>query len=257
MPILLKNTIFESQIWRLVPDSSEKYLILEERNFESRTVSFSALDLHSLKFIWNSIVFTEKWWLGIECAFKGRLLLHGYNHVQYANHLGIKCIDISTGKELWENMSKVFYSVDEGCVYAQNKDEYMPEVLTVLDIDSGKHLGDTAFANVAFDSTENSHYPLFFTQDDDAFGKINLFLAKKWGVNAENAVEYMEMPNHIIISYYIAGTNKLLWLNRNGEEIMHTAINQNCEGVGKQTFLVCANKLIFVKDKKEICVYEL
>ena len=78
-------------------------IVGEEREIESRTVSFFCVELSGGRSLWKEKEYGEQWWTGIETVYRDTLLLHGYASPDMPEHRGITAVDIATGELLWRN----------------------------------------------------------------------------------------------------------------------------------------------------------
>ncbi len=254
------SQLFDGHIWKIYPDSKDSLLILEIRNYENRVVSFAAVDINKQQILWDNLTLKETWWTGIEAVNSGKIIFHGYNHVQYSNHIGMICYDARKQKFLWEEQALVFYRSAGEKIYAQNKNDSFSSVYMELDFKTGEKIRDAEAIEIP--EIETNIFPVFYSEIDSNFSRILLFIYKIAKVKAEKAVEYLEYNNHIFISYYLMGednklTNQLLVFNGKAEIVFETILDSNLDGVGIQTFFVYQNQLIFVKYKKTLEIYTI
>ena len=64
-------------IWRLLL-SENGFFVGEERNLESKTVSFFCLDQRSGSPLWNDRTFPEHWWISLEATHKNIVFIHEF-----------------------------------------------------------------------------------------------------------------------------------------------------------------------------------
>lgn len=107
----------EGVIWRLLTADRSR-LIGEERDLSKKEASFFCLDQQTGKILWEHVQFGERWWVGIECAHRDVLLLHGFATPDLPGHKGITAIEIETGKRLWVNEDLKFLDAVDGSVFA-------------------------------------------------------------------------------------------------------------------------------------------
>ena len=79
-------------------------------------------------------------------------------------------------------------------------------------------------------------------------------------IHAVKAVDYLEISNKIIISYYIYSDksfqNYLLVTNRTREILLNDLIAET-EGIGIDTFTVKSDTLLYVKNQTQFVGYRL
>ena len=104
--------------------------------------------------------------------------------------------------------------------------------------------------------TSPTHYP----EDSSHFPTIYKFLYRLLNIDAVKAVDYLEISNKIIISYYIyrdkSFLNFLLVANRRREILLNDLIAET-EGIGIDTFTVKSDTLLYVKNQTQFVGYKL
>jgi hypothetical protein len=260
--LLAFSAIFSGQIWRIIPDYEAQFLVLEIRNYEYRTVSFSTVDIDKKKILWHDYACKETWWVGIEAVQSDNIYFHGYNHIQFANHLGISCLQIESQKLLWERSDMIFHSIRNNQLVAKRKNQDFSSRFLNLNLQTGE-INDEFDGILENDIQPNLgvFYPIIFDAQDEAFSKLVIFLQKKLELIVVKAVEYLEYNDYIIISFYTKEgeklQNRLILLDKNAFLLLDLMLDQNLEGIGTQTFLVLNNQLIFVQSKTQIKIYDL
>ncbi len=256
------SAFFNGHIWRIFPDTDFQVLVLEIRNYEAREVSFAAVDLIEKGLIWQDFKLSEPWWTGIETVKNGHILFHGYNHIQYANHLGISCMSIANQQIIWERKDFIFKSISQNHIIVSHRKETLFTKFLQINFFSGEIMSEFE-GQVGFelDTPSSVLYPLKFESDDSAFSKVLTFLEKKMQLKAVFTVEYLEYNECIIISFYIKEgdklQNRLILLDNNANLLHDWLLAENLTGIGTQTFLVINNRLIFVQHSNELKIYEL
>ena len=116
------------------------------------------------------------------------------------------------------------------------------------------------FNNLTIEKTKteisSTHYP----EDSPHFPTIYKFLYRLLNVDAVKAVDYLEISNNIIISYYIyrdkSFLNYLLVTNRSRQILLNDLIAE-AEGIGIDTFTVKSDTLLYVKNQTQFVGYKL
>jgi hypothetical protein len=102
--------------------------------------------------------------------------------------------------------------------------------------------------------------PSHYSETSPYFPTIFKFLYRLLGIEAQKAVDYLEISNKIIISYYIyrekSFQNYLLVTNRDREILLNDLIAET-EGLGIDTFTVKSDTLLYVKNETQFIGYEL
>ncbi len=99
------------------------------------------------------------------------------------------------------------------------------------------------------------HYP----KDHLHFKTFQDFFEKKWNIQIDHAIEYLEFKNTLIFSYYLCADkkeNKLIVCNLNFE-IIHQENLTNNNLIGYLTFQIYKNFLVYIKNKRQLEIYEI
>jgi hypothetical protein len=264
----LVSQTFKETIWRLVPDTAKNVLIIELRDYDTRSAKFSILELNNSQFSILNSQFKELWWIGIEDTYNGVIYFHNYNHIQFSNHQGIICFGIKSEKILWERKELVFYKLLSDGVVAikQSKEETEFVKLSLQTGEIITRIGEVNELNSEFESfvgerNKSIDHPSVFNQNEPDFNTVSLYVQSQLNQIPANAIEYLEHGDYILVSFYIFEnglyTNKLLCLTSDGQILLNETLAENQQGIGVRTYFVWDNKLIYVRFKNEIVVYEL
>ena len=70
--------------------------------------------------------------------------------------------------------------------------------------------------------------------------------------------EYLEINNYIILSYYLrsgSGFDRFLLVMKDGSKHWKVKQDSNMKGFADGAFFVADNKLIFIRERNEVCIY--
>lgn len=234
-------------------------LVLEIRNYENRTASFAAIDISSQQLLWHDLQLEETWWIGIEAVHFGHILFHGYDHLQYSNHLGITCVNATSQTIIWERKDITFKAVSGTAIEVFGKNQPFQLEFELVDIKTGEKL--TQNKDEVLETKKNLLFPSLYFSTEEVFPKIAKFIELKTNEIACQVIEYLEYNSFIIISFYTKENeilqNRLILLNGDAQILMETTIDDNLKGVGNQTFMVFNNFLIYIHKKTELKLFEL
>jgi Domain of unknown function (DUF4905) len=239
---------FEGKIWN--SSFENNFCVIETRNEDKRTVSFSCINLLTGNILWNNIAPEKSWWLGIVGIYEGYLILHKYSSNSKPEPEGVLILDIINGNTILIINDWAFVDLVD-CK------------LSVYKIQNNQPVFETHFLEHILPkneelnlNTKTIHYP----EDSPHFPTIYKFLYRLLNVDAVKAVDYLEISNKIIISYYIYRENLfqnyLLVTNREREILLHDFIAET-EGIGIDTFTVQSDTLLYVKNENQFIGYEL
>ncbi|MBP9212630.1 MAG: DUF4905 domain-containing protein [Bacteroidetes bacterium] len=103
-------------LWRVM-FSGDGLIIAEDRDTESKTVTFFCLDEATGRILWSGQNFGEPWWIGLLGVKDGTLYLHGYKKPDMPEHKHIFAVDVRTGGLKWKNSDCAFLAVSGTDVY--------------------------------------------------------------------------------------------------------------------------------------------
>jgi hypothetical protein len=239
---------FEGKIWNSTFGNG--FCVLEIRNEQKRSVSFSCMDLDSGNLLWKNICPEKTWWIGIVGIYEGYLILHKYSTNSKPEPEGILILDIINGNLTQKISDWAFVNLVNGelCVYHIQNNQPVFETHILKEINFKK--------NDLNQNLKTIHYP----EDSPHFPTIYKFLYRLLNIDAVKAVDYLEISNKIIISYYIYSNklfqNYLLVTNRERQILLHDLIAET-EGIGIDTFSVQSDTLLYVKNENQFIGYEL
>jgi hypothetical protein len=244
------NHNFKGKIWNTT--FSAEYCVLEIRDELTRQVSFACTNLLTGDILWENLRPEKSWWLSLVEISDEYLFLHKYSSNQKPEPEGLLVINIMTSETIMKLEDVIFYG------YTQN-------ILTVSDLQStfkSIKLGPPRKSNDSVEGilkvlNENvTHYP----EDSPHFPTIYKFLYRLLNIDAVKAVDYLEISNKIIISYYIyrdkSFLNYLLVTNQSREVLLNELIAET-EGIGIDTFTVKSDTLLYVKNQTQFVGYRL
>lgn len=102
--------------------------------------------------------------------------------------------------------------------------------------------------------TTSALHPDMYEEGSAYFKTVCKFLA----LDLPLSCEYLEWNDKIIISYYLRSDNgfdRFLLLLQNGEKVWKICQDAGMKGFSPGSFFVLSDRLIFIKDQNEVCVY--
>lgn len=251
----------QGSIWRIL--ASEKWLVAETRQGDTRKVNFSATDITTGRLQWDRLDLPEAWWVSGTAIQANTLILQLFSDPQKPETKGIIGVDMLSGKVIWQQPEHSFVRFAEKGLIARQAGETDP-VFQLLSPAGGELISVLESTQIAAMPSLPQPYllhPVHYTQENKYFSSIVSFIKQKLGVAPQKAVDYAEFQHLIIISYYIYDhknlSNYLLVVNKEGELLLHEMLAAQLPGIGLDTFFIIHQYLIVVKDKKELLAYEL
>ncbi len=255
---------FDGVIWQVLTDDTKAYLVLEIRH-ANHTVSFSAVDLTQKKLLWNGFSLPEAWWSSGVLVQNGILFLQTFPDGQNPDPRGVTAVDIKTKEILWQHPDIQFVQqVSDSQLLARQFVTALPTYF-LIKIDSGEILSkDTVplWSKGPLASDSGLHFPVHYTSDDVYFQNIADFLGQTLKIDAKNAFDYAQTQHCIIISYYIYANNQVenylvAFDTHSRVPLLHEKLATQRTGIGKNTFFIFEQYLIFVKEQSVLLSYEL
>ena len=254
---------FKGKIWNTT--FGEAYSVLEIRDELTRQVSFSCINLLTGKILWENLRPEKSWWLSLVGVFGDCLILHKYSSNQKPEPLGLLLLDVQSGEILERIDDWIFFNYVENVltIYQLQNNQPVYRNVELSSINTNTHLQPTEIEQykksiIALSNVETSltHYP----EDSPHFPTIYKFLYRLLNIDAVKAVDYLEISNKIIISYYIytdkSFLNYLLVTDRSRQILLNDMIAE-AEGIGIDTFTVKSDTLLYVKNQTQFVGYRL
>ncbi|HEY8401417.1 MAG TPA: DUF4905 domain-containing protein [Cytophagaceae bacterium] len=243
-------------------DTVNPIIALELRSGETREVEFAAIDVFVGNMLWKGNPASENWWPGLKQVINGLLIIQGYKEAQQPEPKGIWVLGAANGQLLWNNDSAVLMAGNAEELILQTSGEekkYVkvdPHSGTIIEeIANGEHIPFIVPAKASV--LPSGHY----TSENIYFQRLAEFVKIITGLEPVKAIDYLEVNNYIIISFYIYNNgklnNELLVSDQDGQILFRELIGEELSGVGLETFFVFNNRLVFIKNKKELMIYEL
>lgn len=260
------SILFDGTIWRILPDETNHSLALEVRNTDLHQTTFYSLLLQDTSLTELVLATEEQWWLGLQAAYKGCILLHGFTDQQNPVPHGLYCYAAQEGHLRWQSTQHQYFGLLKNQLLAIDTST---QQMVGLDLDQGTVIATynntnkpTEDAQVfANERNKITLLPLHYHAKHAYFDIISAFIKQKTGNTAIEAADYLEFKDLVILSYYIYGENKLenriLVCNTEGVTLLDDSLALNLSGIGLDTFFLLENQLIFIKNKNELCSYEI
>jgi hypothetical protein len=248
------------KIWNTTFGSN--YCVLETRDENRRQVNFSCINLLTGNLLWKNISPEKSWWLSLVGIFDEYLFLHKYSSNQKPEPEGLLILNVQTGETIEKLDDWIFFNFHENVLTVYQVENNQPVYQNIkMDLSENPQLSTIQQAesrqfNNSTNETSTIHYP----EDSPHFPTIYKFLYRLLNIDAVKAVDYLEINNKIIISYYIYNNklfqNYLLVTNRECQILLNDLIAET-EGIGIDTFSVQSDTLLYVKNENQFIGYEL
>ncbi len=262
----------KKQIWRILPTTNKK-VVIEERDLVTKEVFFSCLDIESGKKIFNNFQLEEKNWIGIESIYKDLIFFHTYGKPDMPAHKSIIAFDILSQSILWQNDSYVFSFVYGEKVYCY-KQRFESRVFFALDYLTGNVLED--FGNDASTINklkeesdakfweQNYLFPEYFKRNDSILDVYQKYIQKVLDEHViKGEVSYLKISYLLLFNFHEVSktstyTNIFITVDvKNNKILLKETLDKNLINLMPESFFVKDNFLFLIADKTKLLVYQI
>ena len=266
----------QGTLWRMLVSDGGLF-VGEDRDTETKRVSFFCVEHETGKILWRNVQFQEQWWIGIETIHKGVVFFHEFASPDMPGHKKIFTSEISTGKILWSNEELEFLFAHEGCVYA-TKIEYGLRQFYELDLYTGAVLRslDGQYMDVLRETippkAENVEFPLAFNFSANEHTELQQRIEKAIAQSRNvQSVEYMQKNNKLIVSWHDNMSdvpdqpmlnNEIVIMGESSPKVAGKVIYKDIISVNTvmpvpDTFFGKGNFVYYIKDKKSLVALKI
>lgn len=254
-------------VWRAVPTDAGVF-VGEDRNPETRQVSFFCVNRTTGEVLWEGISLDEQWWIGIEAVHRDRILLHGYSRPDMPDHQRILALDLFTGRCMWTNDDMRYILAAEDSLFA-SKDTLSGRTIFELSLRTGSVLRSLeddpealrmARSHMQAQGREEPEFPLrlggYYGIDESAVVVVHKHCQSD---DLVGLPEVIDRDNLVFFSYYEKGDtdgrlrNVLKVVDQNvGELVFAETLGQHLLNTVPDSFFLQGNMLYFVKDRSSL-----
>jgi hypothetical protein len=259
----------KNQIWRLLISDNDQ-LIIETRNTELKEVFFHCIDIVKGKKVFKNLQLEEKYWLGIEIAYKGIIFFHSFAKPNMPEHKKIIAYNIEQNKIIWQNDQLAFLSLKDDKIYAFRK-KFEGQDVFVIDYLTGniiEELGnDFKKVNEVLEEVHlnedfsNYKYPEPLDTNDL---EVKSFIDDEIeGKDIAENIDVLKYENLTAFNYYIKNPNNsfdnmfVIYDIKKGKKVYADILNKNLNSFSPDSFFGYKNNILLLKNKNEIISYKL
>lgn len=238
---------FEGIVWKLVPDAVLNLLFIETRNTDKKEVFFSCFDLNKQVFLWKNIQTEEKWYTGIETAYKGILLLHGYSHPGSPERKSIIAINYKDAEVSWQKYNDIFYQLHpEGLIVYNAKIE--PRRYRLIDAQTGNEILQNSLIDKGYTiERKDIQFPINDSEKIITFNwnneEINLHHSELLNLGPKQIIAGFSTKGDILIQHLI--------ILENDVPVYYDLISEDAKGFVMESLFMIGNTLLYIKNKQE------
>ena len=262
----------KKQIWRILPTTNKK-VVLEERDAATKEVFFSCLDVESGKKIFNQFQLDEKNWVGIETVYNDLIIFHKYSKPDMPTHKSIIAFEMSSQKTLWQNDNYVFALVYDDKVYCYQQ-RFESRNFFAIDCLTGNVLeefgNDVSILNQLKEKLDqdfwkqNYLFPEYFNRNENADELHHIYLKQVLTKNViKGEVSYLKIENILLFNYHEVDKNNtftnvfhVVDLLKN-KILLKETLDKNLASLMPESFFVKDNFLFLIVDKTKLLVYQI
>lgn len=255
LPLLLSHQ-FSGTIWKVLPDSTGKRLVVEIRDDQSFKTTYSVIDLQQCTVVLDSISFPESWWIALAAFHDELILVQTFeNKAGNPDRKNLIAFDVNSRKIRWETPMFSFFGFEAekiaGYLYKIDLEKVILDPFTGTPEPYDWNLVDTSDVPGS----------ILYLEDNRYFETIAGFITSKTQKMPVRGIEYQEVNGFIIMSFYVVEkerlANYLLINNNDGITVFFDRITNAVTGIGKDTFFTLLDCVFFVKNKSELVSYKL
>lgn len=243
---------FQFAISCVLPNIGSNQILVQTKDEVKMESYYVLLHLKAANQLFNQITIHNSWFQIPLAVYDNTAIIQYFPDDQNPEKKNILEYDFSNGKINWERSDVDFVVKDErGVVLRDSKIYYL--------LNNQFELSEISKSSIQFVEDEHYNYPHFFDQAEPEFIDIATIIEKTSAIKCQLGVEYLEYKQNILVSYYtidgIKFSNFLLVLDLLGRVVFHQKINDDMKGLGRDTFFIFADKLIFVSNKTTLNTY--
>lgn len=240
-PKLLYSAQSDSIIWKLKLDDEAEIMIWESRSLDKK-VTFSAYDFKNEVVLLNQFQFEEAWLLGLVYIKNGFAYFHGYESEFSPVQKGVLAFNLFTQKIMWQNFSisiQEFYR--EGVAVFDSR--VSPRKYQLLDLETGEFIQKINIKDLAYFKID---FPKIQTPE---IVESTLIWETQHRLKAKGLdflVRYVKHEDKY---------HQLLEIYKEKEVLFSDYLNTDIQKLSFDTFLLWHNRLIYLRNKREIVGY--
>lgn len=249
---------FEGLIWKIRLDEEECVLICEIRKESERKVFFSGVDLRKKIRIWN-YESGEDWWLSLFDSAYGKTVLHGLEGYDNPRIKGFELLESKSGNLLAGEKEIIPLNLMKEGLFCSGPDDpgkyrlWDFKMLRLRAVNEGERFYETMPSSLI--------NPAIYTKENEYFSGLSQYIEKVSGKKAVELIEYREHSDKIIMAFYSREEEKLvnylLVAQEDGKVLLQETMQRDLKGFASDTFFLWRDLLIFVKNRKELAIFEL
>jgi len=249
----LLNYTFSAKVWNVLVHPYDPILIIETRDDTTARVRYSVYDIVHNNFLCKEIAIVDDWWCSLVAVSDDVLLLHLFTDGRNPDPKALLAYNFISQKELWRSENARFDACKDTEVRI-----WKDGALLSIDLKNGNLIESPL---QVYNNAQAVVYPMVYHTGTNYHTTLTAFIKSRKGHEVAGHIEYLETEEYVILSYYCKSdkglANFLLMLDKNGEELLYETLGLNFVALGWNSFFVCYQSLVFVKDKSALNIYKI
>jgi hypothetical protein len=243
---------FQSTICCVLPSIGADQLMVQTKDERLMESMYTLVHFGLQTTLSDGIKIHDSWFQIPLALYSDKTIIQYFPNDQNPEEKVIIKYDFSKGGIDWEHANIDYAAIiDDGVLLRDANGYYL-----LNDLNELNEINPSQIQEIV---TNQFDYPSFFGQDEIEFSEMADIVEKLTGQKVHLGVEYLEYNQYILISYFaidgIKFNNFLIVLDSTGKIALHQKINGEMKGLGRDTFFILAEKLIFVSNKTTLNVY--
>ncbi len=257
------NHCFDLPIWKIHADTQAPNLLFELRDGENRALAYYRLQFQDFHLQKLDALGENAWWSGIYTYRQGIAWAYRYPDPERPESLGIWAWDTEKDQILWADPEARWGGfTKEGSLYDVSISPAMR--FRIRNTERGETL--KLIQQIPdIDSMEEARTELIFPQrypvGHPYYEETCHFLDKKLNIRTSFPVDYVEVLDKIVISYFLKEnsrfSNYLLILDTSAHVHLHKCIQNELLSFVSDTFFVYEKMLFFKAESNKIIAHNL
>jgi hypothetical protein len=215
------------------------------------------VDLANLSIVVMEIEVKKSKTMVLKSIFDSFLVLNEYANGQNPDKATAIVFDYQKKKIKWQKENFAISEINGSLLKAPN--QHFENRFSYWDIESGSIIENP---EENFSVPDNDlYFPQCYPENNEHFTWFVEVISRLTQHLACLSCEYLELKDKMVISYYYnekdALNNSLIVLDNKGQIIESIKLGKNLNGIGKDTFFVIENRLIFISHKNTLNIYEI
>ena len=254
----VRSIIMDDQVWKV--HFTDVYMLVETRDGIRKRFNLLCIDTRTMTIIWNTETPRLGWWETIVAVTGRYIVLSLYKDPALPYTAGVKVMDLSNGKFVWENKNYHLAEVksDDLVRVTENDQNDSKEIK----LESGETVAGCSEyeTEIAGTAKERMLTPSFYPEGHEYFTQVASFL-RSGKYNPVKAIEYTETDDKVIIGFYEEDDSglkfTLLVISLKGDILWEGDSMNQSDGIGMDMYFLLKEWIVFVRDKKEIVILSL